>query len=332
MATTGIPSVLITGGAGFIGFHTASRLKADGCDVTVIDNFCPDYNPQLKRDRAAVLKELGIAVVEQDVEDTAALNKLFDVKKFTHVVHLAGHGNVRQSKCDPSLYMRTNVDGCFNVFEAARTHSSPEHRIPIVFATSSSVYGDKNTLPFSEDEQPVPMSWYGETKKIDEQIAHQFYRQFGMPSVGLRFFTVYGPWGRPDMAVYLFADKMKRGDEITLFRRDGVTAKRDFAYVGDISAGIRSALFKAKALGHEIINLGNNRADSVEDLVRFEEEAFGCTAKLTYGELPDTDPIETRAKMDKAERLLGFVPTVALAEGIKAFAQWHKEYPFPKKS
>lgn len=320
--------VLVTGGVGFIGYHTAARLKGSGADVTVVDNFCadPGYDPKVKRDRANELTKLGVHVLEQDVEDRVRLNQLFAEKKFTHVVHLAGHGNVGQSLNDPALYMGTNVVGCFNVFDAGRLSTSPDARPVVVFATSSSVYGDENTLPFSEDEQPKPMSWYGETKLIDERIARQFHRQWGMPSIGLRFFTVYGPWGRPDMAVWKFADKMTKGEEITLFQREGVVAERDFAYIDDIVDGVVASLLKAKTLGAAIINLGSKKSDSVKDLVDSLAKNLNCTPRIKYAPLPSTDPVKTCAKMDKARQLLGVVPQVTLEAGIARFAPWFKEY------
>ena len=327
--------VLVTGGAGFIGFHTAKRLKEGGAEVTVVDNFCADYDPKLKWDRAAELAERHIPILEMDVEDTARLKQLFDEKKFTHVVHLAGHGNVGQSLKDPALYMHTNVDGCFNVFEAARTHSSANAPIVTVFATSSSVYGDANTLPFSEDEVPQPMSWYGATKLIDERIADQFYKQWKMPSVGLRFFTVYGPWGRPDMAVWKFADRMTKGEGITLYQRDGVVAERDFAYIDDIVDGVAASLSKAPKLcppeearrrTSPIINLGSRKSDSVKDLVACLGKNLGCIPRVTYAPLSDTDPIKTRAKIDRAREWLGVEPRVPLEEGVSRFAAWFQKY------
>ena len=328
-------AILVTGAAGFIGMHVAKRLQEDGHRVIGIDNFCPSYSSlgtevagaedslqKLKRARQAELRRIGITVLEQPVEDTPLLKKLIDEHKITHIVHLAALGAVRESKDHPTEFIRSNISGFLSVLEAVR-QINPS--IVTVYASSSSVYGEGATIPFTEgDLGGSPMSLYGITKKDNEDLAHLYHRQYKMPLMGLRFFTVYGPWGRPDMSYSLFADKMAKGETIKLFEKDGVVASRDFTYVDDIVDGIVAAVFRANA--DDIVNLGNNRPESVEHLVECLEESLGYTAKRERAPLPETDPLETGADIQRAKQLLGFSPKTSLKEGIAKFAQWYKGY------
>ena len=326
-------SILVTGAAGFIGFHTAKRLKEKGHQVIGLDNFCPDYDPQLKRDRAAELIRMDVPVLERMVEDGEFLKQVVKEYSITHIVHLAGHGSVRKSWEDPASYIQTNFIGFFNILEAVRANFSPSSPIVTVYASSSSVYGEDAPLPFSE-KTPTnsPMSPYGATKKCDELLAYPYYHKYGMPLIGLRFFTVYGPWGRPDMASYSFAEKIVNEEEILLYEKGDLIVKRDFAYIDDIVDGIEAALFRGKDIGYAVVNLGNNQPVAVEELVRCLEKSLGRRARLKRAPLPDTDAAETCADLEEAKRLLGFAPKVALAEGIDRFAQWYKGYRTTRKS
>jgi UDP-glucuronate 4-epimerase len=309
----------VTGAAGFIGFHVAQHLKKAGHAVVGLDNFCSYYSPQLKRDRALQLLRNGVRVIEQSVEETEKLRALVEREGVSHIVHLAAQAGVRYSLDAPKEYLRSNIDGFLSVLEVVRAHPS----IVTVWASSSSVYGANAKLPFSEeDKADSPTNLYGATKKANEAMAFSYHHLFGMTLIGLRFFTVYGPWGRPDMAYFLFANKMAKGEPIDLY--GGGTLQRDFTYVDDIVNGVEAALFRAQ--GCTIFNLGNCHTESVEYLVSCLERSLGYKANVRRVERPSGDMVATWADIHKAERELGFSPKVSLAEGIDRFAQWYRSY------
>ena len=311
--------VLVTGAAGFIGFHMAKRLALEGHYVIGLDNFCPYYTVQLKKDREKVLVEAGVAIASQNVEEVEPLRALVLREGITHIVHLAAQAGVRYSLQEPAAYLRSNVDGFLSVLEVLRSFPT----IAAVWASSSSVYGANTKLPFSEDDRTdAPINLYGATKKANELMAHAYHHLFGLKLIGLRFFTVYGPWGRPDMAYYLFADKMMRGEAIDLFGRGQL--RRDFTYIDDIVDGIVGALHCPKGFG--VYNLGNHRAESVEALVVCLETALQCKARVRMVDRPTEDMIETYADIRRAAEDFGYSPKVGLAEGISRFASWYRSY------
>jgi UDP-glucuronate 4-epimerase len=308
--------VLVTGAAGFIGFHVAKRLVREGHHVVGLDNFCPYYSVQLKKDRATVLREAGVTIVDQNVEEIEPLRALVAREKISHIVHLAAQAGVRYSLQEPSTYVTSNIDGFLSVLEVVRSHPD----IVTVWASSSSVYGSNTKLPFSEEDRTdCPTNLYGATKKANEVMAQAYHHLFGLSLIGLRFFTVYGPWGRPDMAYFLFADKMMRGETIDLF--GGGQLRRDFTYIDDIVDGIVAALSCPKKFG--VYNLGNHRSESVEFLVRCLETSLKRTANVRRIDRPTEDMVETRADIRRAAEDLGFFPKIILAEGIDRFASWY---------
>ncbi len=312
-------NVLVTGAAGFIGFHVAKKLKEAGHSVIGLDNFCPYYSVQLKNDRTALLQRMGISCVTQGVEETQKLKELIEKEKITHIVHLAAQAGVRYSLEAPEAYLQSNIDGFLSVLEAVRCHPS----IVTVWASSSSVYGTNTKLPFSEEDRTdSPANLYGATKKANELMAYAYHHLFGMKLIGLRFFTVYGPWGRPDMAYFLFAEKMVKGEPIAMFGRGML--RRDFTYIDDIVEGIAGALSCPKDYG--VYNLGNSHSQSVHQLVTCLETSLGCTALLREVEAPAGDMVETWADIRKAQSDFGYAPKISLAEGIDRFASWYKAY------
>jgi UDP-glucuronate 4-epimerase len=312
-------NVLVTGAAGFVGFHVAKRLKELGHSVVGLDNFCPYYSVQLKKDRVKILESISVECVAGSVEDAKTLSELIEREKITHIVHLAAQAGVRYSLQAPEVYLQSNIDGFLSVLEAVRSHPS----IVTVWASSSSVYGLNTKLPFSEDDiTDRPANLYGATKKANEVMAHAYHHLFGMKLIGLRFFTVYGPWGRPDMAYFLFADKMMRGESIELFGKGQL--RRDFTYIDDIVDGIISALSCSKDYG--LYNLGNCHPESVQQLLACLESSLRCKAKVHEVEAPAGDMAETWADIRRAKEDLGYSPKICLAEGIDRFAAWYRSY------
>ncbi len=312
-------NVLVTGAAGFIGFFVAKKLRELGHSVIGLDNFCPYYDVRLKRDRASILQRSGIPCLAMGVEEADTLKQVIERERITHIVHLAAQAGVRYSLEAPEVYLQSNIDGFLSVLEAVRAH--PE--IVTVWASSSSVYGTNTKLPFSEEDRTDrPANLYGATKKANELMAHAYHHLFGMKLIGLRFFTVYGPWGRPDMAYFLFANKMMRQEPVELF--GGGKLRRDFTYIDDCVDGIIAALSAPKE--YELYNLGNSHSESVLHLVACLESAFGRKAHVTEVRAPAGDMVETWADIRKARADLGYAPKVSLSEGISRFAEWHTTY------
>jgi UDP-glucuronate 4-epimerase len=309
-------SALVTGGAGFIGSHLVDRLLASGWQVTVVDNFDPFYAPSLKwantvphRDHAAY------RLVEADIRDADELARQLS-GEFDVIVHLAAKAGVRPSIEDPLVYQEVNVRGTHNLLELARRRGIRQ----FVFASSSSVYGVNPNVPWCEDDGVLlPISPYASTKISGELLGHVYSRLFGIRFIGLRFFTVYGPRQRPDLAIRKFAERMLNGEAIPFFG-DG-TARRDYTYVDDTVDGILAAM-RYDASPYEIINLGNNRAVTLAGLVQALEQVLGVKASLAH--LPDQpgDVPQTCASVAKASRLLGYAPRVRLADGLEQFAAW----------
>ena len=311
--------IFITGIAGFIGFHIAQALQRRGETVVGCDNFNAYYDPQLKRDRAAILEKLGIKVVEMDIRDSSQLEKLIQEHKITHFLHLAAQAGVRHSMRHPEDYVASNLDGFVQVLEVIRRH--PE--IIFVYASSSSVYGLNKKIPFSEqDPTHMQTNLYGATKKSNELIAHAYHHLYGISVTGLRFFTVYGPWGRPDMAYFSFTNAILKGDPIQIFNEGKM--KRDFTYIDDIVAGTLAAIDLGAR--YEIFNLGNHKPEEVLYLIELLEKNLGKKAiKKMLPMQPGEVPV-TYADITKSHEQLKFLPTTSLDQGIEKFLAWHREY------
>ncbi len=319
MSSHSIGSILITGACGFIGFHTALRLRSMGFSITGVDSLIPYYDPVLKETRSNILREQGIALHHFPIEDKEALEQLVSREKFTHIIHLAAQAGVRYSLIEPWGYLRSNIDGFLSVLETCRNHPY----IQTVWASSSSVYGLNTKIPFSEeDATDQPANLYGATKKSNEMMAFSYHHLFQIPLIGLRFFTVYGPWGRPDMAYYSFAEKILQNQPIELYGKEEL--RRDFTYIDDIVDGIIGALFSDVTFG--VYNLGGSRPESVIRLVECLENTLGKKAQIHFKERPKGDIEVTYANTSKAERDFGFKAQVPLEEGIRRFSQWFLEY------
>ena len=318
-------AVIVTGAAGFIGFHVAAALLARGERVVGVDNVNAYYDTALKRARLARLAAPGFRFVEADVSDRVAMAALVAAEPQTEVlVHLAAQAGVRFSMQDPYAYVTANVMGHVTVLEAARSLARLRH---LVFASSSSVYGLERALPFTETARAdTPSSLYAATKRADELISHAYAHLYGLPQTGLRFFTVYGPWGRPDMAYYGFARAIAEGRPITLY--DGGRLRRDFTYIDDIVSGVLSVLDRPPEVGAapRLLNLGNNRSELVSRLVELLEEGLGRRAVIELVDRPAADVGETWASVDAAAALAGYAPRTSLAEGVPRFVRWFREF------
>jgi UDP-glucuronate 4-epimerase len=318
--------VLVTGAAGFIGMHLALRLRTGGADVTGVDSFDAYYDVSLKRDRAARLEAAGIACSELDLADQGSTEALFRNGRFSHVAHLAAQPGVRYSLVNPAAYLRNNVDAFGTVLEGCR-HSGVGH---LVYASSSSVYGASHTLPFSEDQNvDHPVSVYAATKRADELLAHSYSHLYRLPATGLRFFTVYGPWGRPDMAPILFTRAILAGQPIKVFNFGRM--QRDFTYVDDIVEGVVRVLGlppggTAASAPHAIYNIGNHAAVELESFIGELERLLGRRAVKEYLPLQAGDVPVTYASVERLTAATGFAPTTPIAEGLERFVAWYREY------
>ena len=314
--------VLVTGAAGFIGFHVASSLLDDGHEVLGWDNFNAYYPVRLKRDRHARLAgRPGYRGVEADLCDAERLRRTVQDERPDAVCHLAAQAGVRYSLTQPFAYEKSNLEGFLSVLEACRHAQVPR----LVYASSSSVYGGNTKLPFSEDD-PVdrPVSLYAATKKANELMAHCYTHLYGLQTVGLRFFTVYGPWGRPDMAMWLFTEAMLAGRPIAVFNHGKMS--RDFTYVDDIVAGVKAALFRGGLEPCEVINLGNHRAENLLDMIGTLARALGVEPKLDFQPMQPGDVEATYADIALAQTKLGFEPRTKIADGIPKFVAWYRDY------
>jgi UDP-glucuronate 4-epimerase len=319
-------NILLTGVAGFIGFHAAKSLLARGHAVLGLDCLNAYYDPSLKRKRLAQIEgDRHFRFVPCDIADEAALGAAAG-GDFGVILHLAAQAGVRHALDDPSAYTRSNLVGHHNILEHARRAKNRPH---LVYASSSSVYGNDTKPPYCEDAPAIhPVSYYGATKRAGELLSHSYSEVFGIEQTGLRFFTVYGPWGRPDMAYWLFADAIFAGKPIRVF---GEKLRRDFTFIDDIAAALVRIVetpFAKEGRGapHRLYNLGNSKPEEVGTLVRLIEEACGKRAIVEHAKGPPGDVNETYADITKAARDFGFSPKTTLAEGIPRFVEWYKSY------
>lgn len=313
--------ILLTGAAGFIGFHAASKLLSEGHKVIGVDNLNDYYDVSLKQARLAKLsKHDGFEFHKVDISDYEALDAAAAGKGITHILHLAAQAGVRYSLDNPRAYVQANVMGHLNILEFAHHSGTVEH---IAYASSSSVYGDREDGPFKEtDKTRSPASLYAATKLGGEMLAESYQRLYGIPQTGLRFFTVYGPWGRPDMAYYIFTDKIFKGEPITLFAPEEM--RRDFTFVDDIVDVLPTILASPPKSGHEIYNLGNSKPNTLMQLVDAVEAACGQEAdKIILGKQKG-DVSNTFADVSAAKRDFGFNPKTNLAQGVRRFVEWYK--------
>lgn len=315
--------ILVTGIAGFIGYHCAESLLKQGHQVHGVDNLNDYYTPALKDYRLEQLKKAGdYGFTKLDLADHQAVAKVFEDFKPELVLHLAAQAGVRYSLINPYAYTQTNIDGTLSILEACRHHGKPR----LVYASSSSVYGGNKELPFSETQTvDNPVSLYAATKKACELMAHTYTHLYDLQTVGLRFFTVYGPMGRPDMAMWLFTDAILGGRTINVFNNGDMS--RDFTYIDDIVKGVNGALFASDLEAYEVFNLGNHRGERLMDLITTIEGALGIEAKKNFMPMQDGDVKDTFADITRAQTKLGFQPSTTIAKGIPRFVSWFKDNP-----
>jgi UDP-glucuronate 4-epimerase len=330
--------ILVTGAAGFIGFHVARRLLDDERTVVGLDNLNAYYDPALKQARLKELEKFDrFQFVKLDLVDRDGMANLFAEHKFPFVVHLAAQAGVRHSLIDPHAYADANLTGFLNVLEGCR-HVRSRH---LLYASSSSVYGGNSSMPFATSQNvDHPLSLYGATKKANELMAHAYAHLFALPTTGLRFFTVYGPWGRPDMAMWLFAAAITEGRPIKLFNYGKM--RRDFTYVDDVVEAVVRLIEKVPAANPtwsranpdpasssapwRVYNIGNNAPVDVPEVVGLIEEAVGMRAVRELLPMQPGDVPETRADVTELERLVGFKPETPIAQGVRRFVEWYNAY------
>jgi UDP-glucuronate 4-epimerase len=331
-------TVLVTGAAGFIGYHVADRLLAAGMPVVGLDNLNDYYDPTLKAARLARLEgRPGFRFVKLDLADRQGIAELFAAERFDRVIHLAAQAGVRYSLTNPHAYADSNLVGFLNILEGCR-HTEVAH---LTYASSSSVYGANATMPFSiHDNVDHPLSLYAATKKANELMAHTYSHLYGLPTTGLRFFTVYGPWGRPDMAMFLFTKAILAGRPIDVFNHGQM--RRDFTYIDDIVEGVlrvseRTAMPNAAWRGetpdpgtsrapYRIYNIGNNQPVELMDVIATIERELGRTAVKNMLPMQPGDVPATYADIDDLARDVGFRPATPIAEGIRRFIAWYRAF------
>jgi UDP-glucuronate 4-epimerase len=314
--------ILITGIAGFIGFHLARYLKTRGDFVIGVDNFNSYYDPFLKVRRSHLLAAQGIVIHTADIRDRDLLHKLLAEEDITHFVHLAAQAGVRHSLHAPDDYVASNLQGFVSILEACRLRPQTK----LIFASSSSVYGLNKKIPFHvEDSTDHPANLYGATKKANEVMAHAYHHLYGLHITALRYFTVYGPWGRPDMAYFRFTHNIFTNQPIQLFH-EGLM-RRDFTYIDDIVHGTAAAIDLEAPC--EIFNLGNSKPENLMTLVQLLEQTLGKKAVIEHLPMQGGEVVETYADVTKSRQLLGFTPSVSLSEGIPHFVEWYLRESVP---
>lgn len=309
--------ILITGAAGFIGFHLAQKLHSLKYEILGFDNFNDYYDPQLKYSREKNLEE--IKIIHGDLNDYPLLEKIIEDFKPTHIVHLAAQAGVRYSIQNPRAYMQSNMDGFFNILEICRQNP----KIKLIYASSSSVYGNHSKTPFSiDDPTEQQASFYGVTKKCNELMANIYHKLYGIPMIGLRFFTVYGEWGRPDMAYFSFTKNILENKPIQIFNEGNLS--RDFTYIDDIIEGIRASIELNSE--YEIFNLGNSKPERLNTFIEILEDLLGKKAIKIPTQMQMGDVEKTYADISYSEKKLGFHPKTNLLTGLKKFTTWYQNY------
>src|ERR1700722_5404560 len=334
--------ILVTGAAGFIGFFVSQGLLARGDEIVGLDNLNDYYDPRLKAARLEILrKHKNFRFVKLDLADRGGIEALFAAERFTRVIHLAAQSGVRNSIENPHIYISSNVTGFLHVIEGCR-HNGAEH---LVYASTSSVYGANTHLPFSERQNvDHPLTLYAATKKSNELMAHSYSSLYGLPTTGLRFFTVYGPWGRPDMALFLFTKNILAGAPIDVF--NGGHHQRDFTYIDDIVQGVVAALDQVAAADphwdsaapdpatsnapYKIYNIGNHRPVALLRYIEVLEQCLGRRAQKNMLPMQPGDLPDTWADVDALARDVGYRPSTDLESGVKHFVEWYLEYYHPQ--
>lgn len=329
---------LVTGSAGFIGFHLCRRLLKEGHSVVGLDNLSPYYSVELKKDRTKLLEQnSNFKFACFDMQDSSLVKDLFDEHKFTHAVNLAAQAGVRYSLENPKAYIETNINGFFNILENAKQYEL-EH---FIFASSSSVYGLNTNMPFSvHDNVDHPISLYAATKKSNELMAHSYSHLYRLPCTGLRFFTVYGPWGRPDMALFLFTKAIIEGKPINVFNYGKM--RRDFTYIDDIIEGVYRVAMRipepnaawdsnvpdpsSSPAPYRLYNIGNNNCVELLKFIEILEENLGMKAKMNFMPLQPGDVIETYANIEVLQQDFGFTPSTPIEVGLRNFLDWYTDY------
>ena len=322
-------TILVTGAAGFIGFYTSLRLLEAGKSVVGLDNLNDYYDVSLKENRLKELEKFDNFYFRKvDLADMDGLKSLWDDKgPFTKVIHLAAQAGVRYSLKNPFSYIQSNIVGHLNILELCRHTENFEH---LVYASSSSVYGGNKKIPFSvEDRVDHPVSLYAATKKSDELMSHSYSHLYRIPQTGLRFFTVYGPWGRPDMSPFIFANAILYGKKVPIFNNGDM--KRDFTYIDDIVAGVIGTLAvppedKEGEVPHRVLNIGNSSSEQLMDFVAVLEDAIGMKADKEFLPMQPGDVKETSADIAETTRITGFKPTTPIQVGVPKFVEWYRNY------
>jgi len=312
--------ILVTGAAGFIGFHLSKKLLERGERVVGVDNLNSYYDVSLKKSRLEILKtNKDFTFYKDEIQDLPALEKIFREHPVDIICNLAAQAGVRHSLRDPFSYQKSNLEGFLNLLELARARGIRN----FVYASSSSVYGNNKKVPFSVDDRvDTPVSLYAATKKANELMAHAYSHLYKIPCTGLRYFTVYGPWGRPDMALFLFTRAILNKEPINVYNYGQM--KRDFTYIDDIVEGTIKALERPAPF--EIFNLGNSNTVGLLDFIGILEEELGQTAEKNMMPIQPGDVPETSADIQRSRDLLGFSPETSLKEGIKKFVEWYRDY------
>tara|TARA_B100001250_G_scaffold32052_1_gene26215 strand:+ start:5662 stop:6615 length:954 start_codon:yes stop_codon:yes gene_type:complete len=312
--------LLLTGSAGFIGFHLAKKLMKNNYEVLGIDNLNDYYDTNLKKDRLNILQSYDLYSFKKvDISDRDQISEVF--KKFgpEKVINLAAQPGVRYSLINPYAYMNSNLIGFLNILELCR-HNQTEG---LIYASSSSVYGDSKEKPFNiDDHADKPISLYGATKRANELIAHSYSHLYAMKTTGLRFFTVYGPWYRPDMAMHIFAKKISNNEPIDVFNNGKM--KRDFTFIDDIIDGTMAAIEKNYEC--EIFNLGNNKSENLMDVIKLIEDALRLKALINFKPIQPGDVLETYANIEHSQQKLNYQPKINIDQGIQYFTDWFRSY------
>ncbi len=316
--------ILVTGASGFIGFHLCLFLKKRNDFVIGYDNFNSYYNVALKLQREKILNENNIEVLHKDIRDKSSLKRVIEDNNITHIVHLAAQAGVRYSITNPEDYFESNINGFFSLLETCKLFP----KIPIIYASSSSIYGLNENIPFNlSDNTDKPANFYGVTKKTNELMAHAYHHLYGIPLIGLRYFTVYGPWGRPDMAYYTFAEKIINGEEILLYNNGNM--KRDFTYIDDIINGTIAAIDLSKEYG--IFNLGNNNSVSLTYFLSILEDLLNKKAITKKLPMPSGEITQTYADISYSKEVLNFSPKTSIEQGLSNFVEWYLNYKALKR-